>query len=428
MTDLAKDPRFCNLPYVAAKPNFRFYAGTPLVTRDNIPIGSVFVIDDRVRGPPTKFEIDYLGVIAQDVMEYLEMRRESEMRMRTEVMTQGMAAFLEGKSSMLQFSEANSSDGKENKRSEDDEASLLKAPTTDSLLPARDTEPGSPPSTIRKDTLNLTNAHVNFDESSGSDVASSPTRKSSTRPEKIPTQDQILLQAANLLKESLDVNYTVFFDVSVKPPVITEGPEHDSDEKGGSVNDMRQSYFTRSSFETVDEISETNGLLREEQQTTNHQRQPRTRAPAKVLSVSTNSSPDLNGNLEYEDDLFRSPDYKCLRRLIKKYPDGKLWLFNDDGVEISEEDQSISDERSISPKAEKHSTAPREAKFILDCFPGVKQILFAPLLDVETAAHVAVCFAISFEPIPAFSTEVEIAFLRGFLNSVSMACSRASSK
>jgi GAF domain-containing protein len=79
VSDLSKDQRFRDLPYVAGPPYMKFYAGTPLLTESNVPIGSVLVIDSRPRGPPDKFEIDLLGVMARNVMEYLEMRRESEM-------------------------------------------------------------------------------------------------------------------------------------------------------------------------------------------------------------------------------------------------------------------------------------------------------------------------------------------------------------
>jgi GAF domain-containing protein len=86
VNDLSKDDRFCRLPYVANPPNFRYYAGTPLITRSGVPIGSVFVIDDRPRGPPTEAEIEFLGVMARNVMEYLEMRRENEMKIRVDTM------------------------------------------------------------------------------------------------------------------------------------------------------------------------------------------------------------------------------------------------------------------------------------------------------------------------------------------------------
>jgi len=73
VSDLSKDPRIRDLLYVAGPPYMRFYAGTPLLTKSNVPIGSVFVIDSRPRGLPDKFEIDLLRVMARKVMEYLEM-------------------------------------------------------------------------------------------------------------------------------------------------------------------------------------------------------------------------------------------------------------------------------------------------------------------------------------------------------------------
>ena len=63
--------RSWHLPYVSDSPNYRYYAGTTLLTKSSIPMGSVFVMDDRPRGPPTKFEVDFLGVTVCNVMEYL---------------------------------------------------------------------------------------------------------------------------------------------------------------------------------------------------------------------------------------------------------------------------------------------------------------------------------------------------------------------
>ncbi|RAL60377.1 hypothetical protein DID88_000153 [Monilinia fructigena] len=96
--DLLADPRFCNLPYVAEGPKFRYYAGTPLISNTGIPIGSVFVIDPRPREPATRAEIDFLGLMAKSVMEYLEMKRESVQLRRYDVMSKGLAALVEGQS------------------------------------------------------------------------------------------------------------------------------------------------------------------------------------------------------------------------------------------------------------------------------------------------------------------------------------------
>lgn len=68
VTDLPNDPRFADLPYVRGAPYFRFYAGTPLISKSGFRIGSLFVIGDRVHDPLTNDELDFLGVMATNVM------------------------------------------------------------------------------------------------------------------------------------------------------------------------------------------------------------------------------------------------------------------------------------------------------------------------------------------------------------------------
>lgn len=42
----------------------KFYGGTPIITKRGIPIGSLFVIDDRVRGGLTPDEVHFMGTMA----------------------------------------------------------------------------------------------------------------------------------------------------------------------------------------------------------------------------------------------------------------------------------------------------------------------------------------------------------------------------
>ncbi|KAL9598085.1 MAG: hypothetical protein Q9219_004716 [cf. Caloplaca sp. 3 TL-2023] len=99
VTDLTSDERFNKLPFVTGPPNFRFYAGTPLTSKNGINIGSLFILDDKVRPHLTPAQERFLGTIAATIMGHLEVNREAEERRKVLRMAQGLNAFVEGKSS-----------------------------------------------------------------------------------------------------------------------------------------------------------------------------------------------------------------------------------------------------------------------------------------------------------------------------------------
>lgn len=99
VTDLSQDERFSKLPFVAGPPNFRFYAGTPLTTKKGINIGSLFILDDRVRPRLLPAQEKFLGTIAATIMSHLEVNREAEERKKVLRMAKGLNAFVEGKDS-----------------------------------------------------------------------------------------------------------------------------------------------------------------------------------------------------------------------------------------------------------------------------------------------------------------------------------------
>lgn len=71
--DLQVDPRFSSLPLVAGPPHLRFYAGTPLIATNGVPIGALCVMDSV----PRQFSADdrrQLQTLGMAVMNELELR------------------------------------------------------------------------------------------------------------------------------------------------------------------------------------------------------------------------------------------------------------------------------------------------------------------------------------------------------------------
>ncbi|KAL8846899.1 MAG: hypothetical protein Q9221_008040 [Calogaya cf. arnoldii] len=99
VNDLSKDERFNQLSFVTGDPHFRFYAGTPLTTKNGVNIGSLFVLDTKVRPNLSPTQERFLGSIAATMMGHLEVNREAEERTKVLRMAKGLNAFVEGKSS-----------------------------------------------------------------------------------------------------------------------------------------------------------------------------------------------------------------------------------------------------------------------------------------------------------------------------------------
>lgn len=389
VTDLKNNPRYNHLPYVVGPPHFRYYCGTPLVTEEGSRIGSLFVIDQREREEgPSEDQINFMGVMAANVMQHLDNQREAERRRRIMIMSKGMAAFTEGKHRIeTEWKEQNHADigtTKAHARRIDLHRASSTYDGTQKQLP-----------TLADAQKPDTNEGQAVTKISGQEA-------NGTVPDgEMPSHASVLARASNLLRESLDVAFSVFLDTSKNGSRVVSSLEMNPRSSGRGAQ-------SQPTFKPL-----TNGKVRFQ--------------PVNILSFSTAQSSSSS-----EDDVpsahFNLIDARMIRRLLKKYPDGHLWSFGENGHEIvvEKEDNPTYISSDSEPQTKQYRPASKEGSALMSCFPGARQVLYAPISDIATSRSICACFAVSMKEVPAFSNEVEVTWLRAFLNNVAVEWDRVS--
>ncbi|KAL9035069.1 MAG: hypothetical protein Q9180_005055, partial [Flavoplaca navasiana] len=334
VTDLSSDERFSQLPFVTGDPHFRFYAGTPLTTKNGVNIGSLFVLDTKVRPKLSPTQERFLGTIAATVMGHLEVNREAEERSKVLRMAKGLNAFVEGKSS---FSPEGQSDEK-----------TAPVPVGDVLEEIESTH------------TNIEGAHK-----------------------------ATFSRAANLLSDSLrvrDHGGVCFLDT-------TTGPQNVSLHRTGTVETESESDARDSPRKTGTAKSRNNSSFAHDRRPGDI-KEPR-RAEVIGFSGSRPKPPsqDESRNL----DTFVPLEERFLQSLLKHYPRGKVWIFDGaEGLTSEEDDRRSSRSRVSEDQAHrKLSRKISEKEILRQCFPDVFELTFVPLWDAGSSRWFCGCFSFS---------------------------------
>lgn len=87
--DATADDRFRDNPLVLQAPNVRFYAGMPLITKENAILGALFVFDTRTRPSLLPHERDGLYALSRIVVDAIELHSLATHDSLTNVLTNG---------------------------------------------------------------------------------------------------------------------------------------------------------------------------------------------------------------------------------------------------------------------------------------------------------------------------------------------------
>ena len=360
---------------MTGSPFFRFYAGTPLTTRKGVNIGSLFILDDKVRPQLNEDQQTFLGTMADAVMRHMEMNREAEQRKKGILMSEGLNAFVEGKSRLAHEEPSHASSNNSNGTSKQHEITRKhNRSTTD-----RGTSPAAAPSHTRSDDDSIYDGpHLPSDDASGFSTPLEEHDLSSADPIDTLSQEGSdrglhgpFMRAASLLQESLnlqDNGGVVFLDTVVgfrrqpdgaskSVPLSGEASANeDSESSYGQVPFLKRVEGRQNSI--FDSASMFNSVLQHADET-----------PADILGCSASADSLSPGDKIPDLKLFKPLGEMTLQTLLKRHPRGNLWSFDEDGtVSSSEDERALTTNRKL--RSSRSEPKEAEARILQRHFPG----------------------------------------------------------
>ncbi|KAI9744165.1 MAG: hypothetical protein M1818_002317 [Claussenomyces sp. TS43310] len=496
--DLAEDERFKLNAFGAAGSRLGFYAGFPITTRKDFIIGVISVIDDRYRGGLSPAEEDFLADLSTSIMAHLEMVRFKRQQYRAEGMVKGMGLFVAGKASLRNWwlHTGHRTRGGQGKHATQRGSSLQQKADEEygthhelgpkQFPPVENQAAGSnqdfaarsdvvkqwtrplPPASETWRSLDLNtskSASLEVSSPAGESVTASTESLDSKRSSKdfddaadsLPNTNEIeahdrvqestiakeiertFARASNLIREATAVEGVLFLDAGLgnyegstsredvrqKVPMAFRGKD-ERRTASSSDDDLQRAAIENVVSAPIISDGREGRVLR-----------PSIQVLEKFCNIhgwSTRSQASLYGQRAAKSHA--SVPEPFLQRLLKSYPHGKIFNFDETGSMSSSEDDILNhDEESaicgdgrISARGKRRKTKQLrrslEAKKILSIFPGSRSVAFMPLWDPHREKWFSGAFSWSLLPTRVFDVEEDLTYLVAFGNSIMAEVSR----
>ncbi|GAB7336790.1 hypothetical protein MBLNU13_g11304t2 [Cladosporium sp. NU13] len=451
--DLTKHPELKERPYVTDYPHGRYYAGVPITTPAGTNIGTYCILDDKAREGISHQDLVFLRDMSQTVMAHLETVRALSECQQSNQMIIGLGNFVKGASdskrqpphetdsplnegvmdTVVQYcipdalvnaaqtleAQVTSSSARrenlcdatmksENQQSDQPESSAISAnecppqQAATQLVYERNMFSADP----------LDTALVDCREQTGFWKASRATRTTGNRvsrppptePESVDKFRSVYQQAAETLCKSLNIDGVAFLDASVgtfgglsEAMNSTEGGTWDS-------SDDSAPFLNQSEYKTGDYF-------------------PKDQKLCPILGCA--QSVHIGIDRATSQPLVRKLTESMLLDLMRRYPDGNIWLYDEDGVIYSEDGESANEcvdsktlSRPTSPVARMKDSAQRhrrvDAEIMQLAFPGARCIAVHGIWDYTRRRWSVGSLYWTYDPFRVLSLEPDMHFVAAF--------------
>ena len=401
--DLTADPRFACKPYCRPGSPARLYAAVPIRTPKGINIGVYCVIDSDVSKEWTPRMTQQLRTVSKSIMDYLVVRSRMPKHNRSIRMNRGLGSFMEGKATVSGATYDPEKKTRHGRKLEEgalnEHQQALERQSQEDLtqpMPIQGLTQKWPYSPVRPSLIYRPS-------SDGSRVGMGKMRTGGTGKDGHETIRGIFSRAANIIRESIEVEGCIFFDAQVKSfgglSAPTDFPAQDS-QLSSSQSGSDDTIMTDVALPHCD-----------------------------ILGFSTSCSSSIDGSHAF--DFPDSIPERVLLKLSQRYPKGRIFNFDHNGElmssDVSEDDQTLPISPGIEHDLSPHTNSPpslkrpskpwarrREASTIIKAFPGARSVAFVPIWDSKKERWWAGTFAYTCTPTRTFTVEGELSYLRAF--------------
>lgn len=420
INDLREDTGFCDRPYVTGGPRARFYAGVPIRTSRGINIGAYCILDDRPREGLKESEVRFLRDMGATVMQHLEMVRAKSQAERASRMVAGLGSFVDGATVPSRDLDEGTPQNSCRSSVPSGLSSTRHSPPGRVILDAKDSEVSPRNSTV------ASSEHQPFGKPP---EAPTPTEEAQT-PQSV-TYDSSSRRAEDLRAELISSNVRKTFERAVG--VLRDAVQLDgamfidaTPSSYGSLVEDERSEKSQTNSDTAHSSTDEARAKKARHSAAGSPNESKPSPVCGVLAASYRPHPRYG-----QADVGMHIDEKFLKKLLRRYPRGKVWNFSAEGVSSSDDDHESHTSggnssspnvpqahatQNFLPRRKKNRKASRleDGKRLAQQFPGVRSLAISGIYNQMSGRWHAASIAWTYDHYRLLTEDLDMPFLKAF--------------